>query len=161
MHLDFCLLRSCAAKATSSRSSTCTCDQESTPTESSSSVIPHQKMVNKVFGKRSTRLIDHLLKFVITYLFIRRTPTIVVCNAPSSKVRGVFSNLVVEEEESSYIHLSLIMYFILSMMICICIILLNNLLQCLICIVMVDLSSTCDCTIILICKSLVMFMSYF
>jgi hypothetical protein len=46
-------------------------------------------------------------------------------------------------------------------MICIDMIVLDDLLQCLICIVMIDLSSTCDCTAILICKLLDMFMSYF
>jgi hypothetical protein len=71
----------------------CTCDQENRPTKSLSSAIPHRKRVNKVFGKRSTRLIDHLLKFIITYLFVGHAPTIVACNAPSSKLSGVFSNL--------------------------------------------------------------------
>jgi hypothetical protein len=51
------------------------------------------------------------------------------------------------------------MSFILSMIICVGVILLD-LLQYLICIVMIDLSTTCDSTIILICNSLVMFMSY-
>jgi hypothetical protein len=53
------------------------------------------------------------------------------------------------------------MPYILSMMICIYMIMLDNLLQCLICIVRIDLSSTCDCISIFICKSLVVFMSYF
>jgi hypothetical protein len=47
----------------------------------------------------------------------------------------------------------------LSLMICIDMILLDNLLQCLIYIIMIDLFSSCDCTVVLICKSLVMFMS--
>jgi hypothetical protein len=53
------------------------------------------------------------------------------------------------------------MSFILSMMICVAMVLLDNLLLGLIFIAMLDLSSTCDSSTVLICKSLVMFMSYF
>jgi hypothetical protein len=45
--------------------------------------------------------------------------------------------------------------------ICISIILLDNLLQCLICIFLINLSSTYDYIVVFICKSLVMLMSYF
>jgi hypothetical protein len=38
---------------------------------------------------------------------------------------------------------------------------LDNMLQCLICIVLIDLSITYDSIVVFICKSLVMFMSYF
>jgi hypothetical protein len=52
------------------------------------------------------------------------------------------------------------MSFILNMMICVGMIMLD-LLQCLICIVVIDLSNTFDSIVILICNSLVMFMIYF
>ena len=53
------------------------------------------------------------------------------------------------------------MSYILSMLICIDMILLDNLLQCFLFIAVIDLSRTCDGTTVLICNSLVMFMSYF
>ena len=53
------------------------------------------------------------------------------------------------------------MSYILSMLICIGMILLDNLLQCFLFIAVIDLSRTCDSTDVLICNPLVMFMSYF
>jgi hypothetical protein len=53
------------------------------------------------------------------------------------------------------------MSFILGTIIYIVVIMLDNMLQCLICIVLIDLSITYDSIVVFICKSLVMFMSYF
>jgi hypothetical protein len=66
MHLVFCLLRCYAAKATSFRSSMCICDRERRSSEPSSSVILHRESANKVFGKRSSRLLTCFFKFFIT-----------------------------------------------------------------------------------------------
>jgi hypothetical protein len=52
------------------------------------------------------------------------------------------------------------MSYILNMLICIGMILLDNLLQCLLFIAAIDLSRTCDSTAILICNTLAMFMIY-
>jgi hypothetical protein len=52
------------------------------------------------------------------------------------------------------------MSYILNMLFCVGIILLDNLLQCLLFIAMIYLSRTCDSTAILICSALVMFMIY-
>jgi hypothetical protein len=65
-HLAFHLLRYCAAKTTSSRSSMCIYDQKSRSPEPPSSTILHRKRANKVFGKRSSRLHAHFFKFIIT-----------------------------------------------------------------------------------------------
>jgi hypothetical protein len=48
----------CTAEATLSRSSMCICDLESRSPEPSSSAILHRERVNKVFGKRSLRLLS-------------------------------------------------------------------------------------------------------
>jgi hypothetical protein len=52
------------------------------------------------------------------------------------------------------------MSYIFNMLICVGIILLNNLLQCFMFIAMIDLSKTCGTATILICYALVMFMIY-
>jgi hypothetical protein len=52
------------------------------------------------------------------------------------------------------------MSYILNMLICLCVILLDNMLQYLLFITMIDLSRTCDSTASLICNALVMFMIY-
>jgi hypothetical protein len=52
------------------------------------------------------------------------------------------------------------MSYILDMLICVGIILLDNQLQCLMFIVVIDLSRTCDITAILICNALVIFIIY-
>jgi hypothetical protein len=73
-HLDFHCFCCCAAEATSSRSSMCICDQESRSLESSSSAILHRERVNKVFGKRSSRLLARFVKFFNTaHLPLRRS----------------------------------------------------------------------------------------
>jgi hypothetical protein len=68
--------------------------------------------------------------------------------------------VVVREPQVTYGFFSQIMSYILSMLICVDIILLDNLLQYFMLIAMIDLYRTCDSTAVLICKSLVMFMSY-
>jgi hypothetical protein len=50
-------------RRTSSRSSTCIYDWESRSPEPSSLAILHWEMVNKVFGKRSSRLLARFVKF--------------------------------------------------------------------------------------------------
>jgi hypothetical protein len=52
------------------------------------------------------------------------------------------------------------MSYILNMLICVYMILLDNLLQYLLFITVIDLSRTCDSTVILIYNALVMFMIY-
>jgi hypothetical protein len=74
--------------------------------------------------------------------------------------RHLLNCIVVKEEATPYVIFFQIMYFILSMTIYVGIILLD-MLQCLICIVRIHLSSTCDRTTVLICKSLVLSMSYY
>jgi hypothetical protein len=56
----------CATEATSSCSSTCIGDRESRSPELSSSAILHRERVNKVFGKRSSRLLTCYVKFSTT-----------------------------------------------------------------------------------------------
>jgi hypothetical protein len=70
------------------------------------------------------------------------------------------SIVITKEPQVTYDFSSQIMSYILSMLICIGIILLDNLLQCLLFIIVVDLSRTCDSTVILIYNALVMFMIY-
>jgi hypothetical protein len=73
-HLVVRLLRCCATKTISSHSSMCICDQESRSPESSFSTILYRKRENKIFGKRSTRLLDHFSKLIITaHLPLRRS----------------------------------------------------------------------------------------
>jgi hypothetical protein len=55
---------------------------------------------------------------------------------------------------------SQIMSYIFNMLICVCMILLDNLLQYLLFIAMIDLSRTCGTVASLICYTLVMFMIY-
>jgi hypothetical protein len=64
----------CAAETTSSRSSICICDRESRSPESSSSTILHQERTNKVFEKRSSRLLARFVKFfIMTRLPLRQS----------------------------------------------------------------------------------------
>jgi hypothetical protein len=66
MHLGFLLLRCCTAKTTPSRLSTCIRDQNSGSPEPSSLAILQRKRANKIFGKRSSRLLTLFFKFFIT-----------------------------------------------------------------------------------------------
>jgi hypothetical protein len=59
---------------TKPRKSTCICDRESMSLKSSSSAILHRERANKVFGKRSSRLLARFFKFFITaHLLLHRT----------------------------------------------------------------------------------------
>jgi hypothetical protein len=74
MHLGFHLLHCYAAKASSSRLSTCIHDWESRSPEPSSSVILHRERANKVFGKQSSRLLTYFFKFcIMSHLPLCRT----------------------------------------------------------------------------------------
>jgi hypothetical protein len=68
--------------------------------------------------------------------------------------------VVIKEPQVTYGFYSQIMSYILDMLICVGMILLDNLLQCLLFIDMIDLSKTCVSTATLICNTLVMFMIY-
>jgi hypothetical protein len=75
-------------------------------------------------------------------------------------VNSVRPIVIVMELQVTYIFSSKIMSYILNMLICLCMILLDNMLQYLLFITMIDLSRTCDSTASLICNALVMFMIY-
>jgi hypothetical protein len=156
-HLGFCLFRYCDAKTISSRSSTCICNRESKSLEPSFSAILHQVWVNKVFGKWSLRLLIHFFKFfIMTHLPLRQMRVEVVAfNANSISQSVVFTKLL-----SSMNHKSPTISRLKNMLIYVCIILLDNLLQYLLFIVVIDLARTCDSTAILICNALVIFIIY-
>jgi hypothetical protein len=94
-------------------------------------LILHQERVNKVFGKRSTQQLDRFFKFVImTHLPLRQ-----VYAGHHRLQRAIiqtewrlFNSIIIEEEEPSYILFSLIMSYMLSLVICIGMILLDNML---------------------------------
>jgi hypothetical protein len=155
-HLGFCLLCCCATKTTSSRSSTCICDRESRSLEPSSSTILHRERANKVFGKRSSRLLARFFKFfIMAHLPLRRTRVeghrlqrklrqadrhlhpIVIIKEPQitygyfSQMMSYILNMFIKEPQITYGYFSQIMSYILNMFICRSMILLNNLLQCL------------------------------
>jgi hypothetical protein len=162
-HFGFCLLCCCTAKATSSCSSTCIYDRENRSLVPSSSVITAPEEANKVFGKHSTWLLDRFSKFIITTRLPLRWTSVDCRHLQCVIVQTewhLHNSTVVKEEEASYIVFSLIMSYMLNLVICIGMILLD-LLQCSIYIVVIDLSSTYDSTTILICNSLFMFMIYF
>jgi hypothetical protein len=68
--------------------------------------------------------------------------------------------VVIREQQVMYDFFPPIMSYILNMLICVGMILLDNLLQCLLFIAMIDLSRTCGTTASLICNALLMFMIY-
>jgi hypothetical protein len=68
--------------------------------------------------------------------------------------------IIVKEPQVTYGSCSQIMSYIFNMLICVVMILLDNLLQYLLFIAMIDLSGTCGTTVSLICYALVMFMIY-
>jgi hypothetical protein len=68
--------------------------------------------------------------------------------------------VVVKEPQVTYGSCSQIMSYIFNMLICVGMILLDNLLQCLLFITMIDLCRTCGTAASLICYALVMFMIY-
>jgi hypothetical protein len=159
----FCRFCCCAAEATSSRSSMCICDQESRSPEPSSSVILHQERANKIFGKRSSWLFTRFVKFFTTArLPLHRSH--MESHRLQCELHQVDHRLhpvvIVKEPQVTYGSCSQIMSYIFNMLICICIILLDNLLQYLLFIAMIDLSGTFDTATSLICYALVVFLIY-
>jgi hypothetical protein len=69
--------------------------------------------------------------------------------------------ITVKEPQVTYGFSSQIMSYILNMLICVCMILLDNLLQCFLFITVIDLCRTYDSTTILIYNVLVIFIIYF
>jgi hypothetical protein len=154
----------CAAEATSSRSSTCICDRESrSPESSSSAILHHRKRANKIFGKRSSRLLTRFIKFFTT----ARLP---LCRSRADDHRlqrelcqddrRLHPVVIVKEPQVLYGSCSQIMSYIFNMLICVGMILLDNLLQCFLFIAMIDLSRTCGTATSLICYALAIFMIY-
>jgi hypothetical protein len=159
----FCRFCCCAAEATSSRSSTCICNQESRSPEPSSSAILHRERANKVFGKRSSRLLARFVKFsTMARLPLHRS------RAEGHRLQRELRQadhclhpvVIVRKLQVTYGSCSQIMSYIFNMLIRICMILLDNLLQCFLFIAMIDLSRIYDTATILICYALVMFMIY-
>jgi hypothetical protein len=74
--------------------------------------------------------------------------------------RSLHSLVINEEPQVTYDSCSPITSYIFNMLICVGMILLDNLLQCFLFIAMIDLSRTCDIATILICYALVIFMIY-
>jgi hypothetical protein len=162
MHLIFRLLRYCATKATSFCSSTCICGRESRSLKLSSLAILHQERVNKVFGKQS-RLLACFFKFFITACLPLRRMHVEshrlqreLCQADHC----LHPIIIIIELQVTYSFSPKIMSYLLDMLICVGMVLLDNLLQCLLFIAMIDLSRTCDSTATLICNALIMFMIY-
>jgi hypothetical protein len=98
----------------------------------SSSAILHQKRANKFFGKRSSRLLPRFFKFFITaHLPLRRT-----CaeghrlqrELRQAELRRLHRIVVVMELQVMYGFSSQILSYILNMLICIGMLLLDNLL---------------------------------
>jgi hypothetical protein len=160
----------CAVDTSSSHSSTCICDREIRSLKSSPSTILHRERTNKVFGKRSSRLLAHFVKFFITArLPLRRS------HADGRQVqrelhqtdRRIHSVVIVKElqvtygSQVTYDFCSQIMSYIFNILICVDMILLYNLLQCLLFITIIDLSRTCDTANNLICYALFIFIIYF
>jgi hypothetical protein len=82
------------------------------------------------------------------------------CELHQANRRRLHPIVVIMEPQVTYSFFSQIMSYILNMLICICMILLDNLFQCLMFIVVIDLYRTCDSTAILVCNALVMFVIY-
>jgi hypothetical protein len=130
-HLGFRLLRYCAAKATSSRSSMCIFDRENRSLELSFLAILHRERMNKVFGKRSSRLLTRFFKFFIT----TRLP---LCRTRAEghrlqrEVRQANCRLhpivAIKEPQVTYGFFFEIISYMLNILICVGIILLDNLL---------------------------------
>jgi hypothetical protein len=70
------------------------------------------------------------------------------------------SVVFIKEPQVTYSFSSQIMFYIMNTLICVGMILVDNILQCLLFIVVIDLSRTCDSTAILMCNALVMFIIY-
>jgi hypothetical protein len=161
-HLGFCLLLCCTTKAILSHSSMCICDRESRSLKPSSSVILHWERENKVFEKRSTRLLDRFSKFVITThlpLHRSRTEPHHINRKLYQFMHGLQKSTTIKED--TYVLNSRIMSYILNILIYVDMILLDSLLQCFLFVTVVDLSSTFDSTVVSIYNLLFMFIIYF
>jgi hypothetical protein len=116
-----------------------------------------------VFGKRSSRLLARFVKFFTTARLplhrSRAEDRRLQCELRQTD-RRLHPVVIVKEPQVTYGSCSQIMSYIFHMLICVGIILLDNLLQCFLFIAMIDLSITCGTATILICYALVMFMIY-
>jgi hypothetical protein len=119
--------------------------------------------MNKVFGKRSSRLLARFVKFFTTaHLPLHRS------RAEGRRLQRELHQadhrlhpvVIVKEPQVIYGSCSQIMSYIFNMLICVGMILLDNLLQCFLFIAMIDLSRTCGTTTSLIYYILLMFMIY-
>jgi hypothetical protein len=162
-HLSLHLIHCCATKTSSFRSSTCIYDRESRSPKPSSSTILHRERANKVFRKRSSRLLVRFFKFFITArLYICRTRVEghrLQCELHQAD-RCVHPIFVIKEPQVTYGSCSQIMSYTFNMLIFIGMISIDNLLQCLLLIIMIGLSKTCDIFATLICNALIMFVIY-
>jgi hypothetical protein len=145
MHLDFRLLCYCTAKSIAFHSLACISDWEIMYLDPYSLTIMHRERANKVFRKRSSWLLNSLHQALHHDL---SSSLSITCRALSHLPQTPLVCFW-------------IMFYILNMFIYVHMILLDNLLQCFLFIAVIDLSTTCESTIVLICNSLVMFMSYF
>jgi hypothetical protein len=121
----------CTVGATLSYSSTCICDRESRSLEPSYSEILYRERENKVFGKRSSRLLAHFIKFFIT----ARLSLLQSCaegHCLQCELRQADHRLqpvvIVKKLQVTYGFCSQIMSYIFNMLICVGIIVLDNLL---------------------------------
>jgi hypothetical protein len=124
-YLGFCLLHCCATKASSSHSSMLICDRESRSSELLSSTILHRERANKIYGKRSSRLLARFFKFfIITHLPLYRT------RVEGHRLQANFIGpiIIVKEPQITYVCSCQIMSYILDILTCVGMILLDNLL---------------------------------
>jgi hypothetical protein len=141
----------------------CICDRESRSLEPSSSVILHWERANKVFEKRSLQLISHFVKFFTTArlpLHRSRAEGHRLQRELRQADRHLHPIVIVKEPQIMYSFYSQIMSYIFNMLICLGMILLDNLIQYLLFIAIIDLSKTCRTASTLIYDVLVMFMIY-
>jgi hypothetical protein len=120
-------------------------------------MILHRERVDKVFGSnhRDCSLALSSSSPRLVYLFVGLTRRVIAFN-----VNFVRPIVIVKEPQVTYGSCSQIMSYIFNILICVGMILLNNLMQCFLFITMIHLSKTCDTAINLICYALVMFMIY-
>jgi hypothetical protein len=90
----------------------------------------------------------------LIYLFVECATRVITFNVNS--VRPI----IIKEPQVTYAFSSQIMSYLLDMLICVGMILLDNLLQCLLFVAMIDLSRTCYSTATIICNVLIMSMIY-
>jgi hypothetical protein len=129
-HIGLRLIHCCAAKTSSSNSSTCIYNQESRSLKPSSSTILHRERANKVFGKRSLWLLACFFKFFTTTclpLYRMRAEGRHLQRELRQADRCIHP-IVIKEPQVTYDSCSQIMSYIFNMLICVGIILLDNLL---------------------------------